>query len=150
MRTTLFLSAALATVNFSFNASAIEILPVSQSQFDSELAQIQADVEAGWRRSINGVRLPTSVAEVWEIMKKGHEQTDSVALRKAIIDVLKASGAGKTTSADLLVTSWLDMQRKISDIKLSLETDGDNDDVLDRQNAAIRSIIKTLEQGDEG
>ena len=83
-------------------------------------------------------------------METGHEQTDSVTLRKAIIDVLKDSGAGKPTDADLLVTSWLDMQQKISDIKLSLETDGDNDDVLDRQNAAIRSIIRTLEQGNEG
>ena len=150
MRTTLFLSAALAAVNFSFNASAVEIFPVSQSQFDSELAQIQADVEAGWRYSQNGVRLPTTVGEVWEIMEKGHEQTDSVTLRKAIIDVLKASGAGKPTPADLLVTSWLDMQQKISDIKLSIKTDGYHEDVLRKQDAAIRSIIKTLEQGNEG
>ena len=55
MRTTLFLSAALAAVNFSFNASATEIFPVSQRQFDSELAQIQADVEAGWKSSQEGV-----------------------------------------------------------------------------------------------
>ena len=150
MRTTLFLSAALAAVNFSYNASAVEIFPVSQRQFDSELAQIQADVEAGWRHSIDGVRLPATVAEVWEIMEKGHEQTDSVALRKAIIDVLKAAGAGKATEADPLVTSWLDMARKISNIKLSLEKDGLSELILRKQDAAIRSIIRTLEQGNEG
>ena len=103
------------------------------------------------------------MADVIEVFKKGHNQTDSIALRKAIIDtlkeVLKKNDATKPTEADLPVVSWPDMWGKIDviyknyapDQKMNEDYDEDDEDdqqgmkvTKDKMMSAIRSVLKKL------
>ena len=138
MRTLLFLSAALAAVS-----SAIQIFPVSLAQFDSELAQIEADAATQWKASAFGdksIKIPENVSEVWELITTGHKLTYGPAIMNGVIDSLKKAGAGEPTEEDELVFNWQEMKVKVENL-----SQAENADELEKQ--YIRSILKTITRG---
>ena len=77
MRTALFRSAVLAAVNQSFSASAVELAP-AQLSLDSELAQVGADVEAGWTFDDDGNKQPSRISDVLQILERGVKNEDAL------------------------------------------------------------------------
>ena len=104
MRTTLFFTAALATMNFAFQASAVSITP-TEPQLATELAQLDAASEAFLDSDLDltleaeKIALPATMDELIDILQNGSSKTGTKNLRIAIRRVLNDQNLGGANGA---------------------------------------------------
>ena len=98
MRTTLYLSAALAAMCFSLEASAVALASTELQQADA-LAETFIDADINLDAETEKVGLPANMNELFDIMQNGTSAKGDLVLRAAVKRCLngenQGDGAGK-------------------------------------------------------
>ena len=107
MRTTLYLSAALAAMSFSLEASAVALAPAELQQ-DDALAEtyVDADADLELEADTEKVGLPAYMGELLDIMQNGTSAAGDNVLRKAILICLNYTNQGKGTGPIIQSQNW--------------------------------------------
>ena len=98
MRTTLYLSAALAAMSFNLGASAASLAPTELNQ-ETALAQtyLDADKGIGKYKPSPLVGIPEDIGELADMMRRGSSLIDDYpeTIREAVIEILRENNKGE-------------------------------------------------------
>ena len=111
MRTTLYLSAALAAMGSNLGASAASFAPTELNQ-ETALAQTSLDADINRESEIVRVGKTADMDMVVDILKHGYEvneldEDEEEALRENVVAIFRAQNVGKGTVIDS-VKEWKD------------------------------------------
>ena len=91
MRTTLYLSAALAAMTFNLEASATSLAHIEQN---SALAETYVDTDLNLEAEAEKVGVPANMPELLDMMQNGSSAPRNKILRNGILIALRGAGQG--------------------------------------------------------
>ena len=146
MRTTLYLSAALAAMSFSLEASAVALAPAELQQ-DDALAEtyVDSDINLEVEAETEKVGLPINMGELLDMMQNGtsYAKGDQI-LRKTVLICLNGAKQGKGIGPMIESQNWDAFTDELIGFHHAKRNMSEDDDFPEYKRA-IRRMILTIE-----